>query len=127
MTRDFTGGRGADVVLDIIGAKYLSRNIEVLAPNGRIATIGMQGGRRGELDLGALMAKRGSISATTLRARPAGEKARIVRGVRDQVWPLVDAGAIRPIIDTTMPLADAIDAHRRMEAGDHLGKILLLA
>ena len=127
LTRDFTGGRGADVVLDIIGAKYLSRNIEVLAPNGRIATIGLQGGRRGELDLGALMAKRGSISATTLRARPAGEKARIVRGVRDQVWPLVAAGAIRPIIDTTVPMADAIDAHRRMEASDHLGKILLLA
>lgn len=126
-TRDFTDGHGADVVLDIIGARYLSRNIDVLAFNGRIATIGMQGGRRGELDLGALMAKRGSISATTLRARPVEEKAKIVRGVRDQVWPLVDAGAIRPIIDTTMPLADAIDAHRRMEASDHLGKILLLA
>ncbi len=127
LTRDFTGGRGADVVLDIIGAKYLSRNIDVLAPNGRIAVIGFQGGRRGELDLGALMAKRGSISATTLRARPVEEKTKIVRGVRDQVWPLVDAGAIRPIIDTTMPLADAIDAHRRMEASDHLGKIVLLA
>jgi putative PIG3 family NAD(P)H quinone oxidoreductase len=127
LTREFTDGRGADVVLDIIGAKYLSRNIDVLAFNGRIATIGMQGGRRGELDFGALMAKRGSISATTLRARPVEEKAKIVRGVRDQVWPLVDAGAIRPIIDTTMPLADAIEAHRRMEASDHLGKILLLA
>jgi putative PIG3 family NAD(P)H quinone oxidoreductase len=126
VTREFTGGRGADVVLDIIGAKYLSRNIDVLAHNGRIATIGMQGGRRGELDFGALMAKRGSISATTLRARPVGEKTKIVRGVRDQVWPLVDAGAIRPIIDTSMPLSDAIEAHRRMEAGDHLGKILLL-
>jgi putative PIG3 family NAD(P)H quinone oxidoreductase len=125
--KDFTGGRGADVVLDIIGAKYLSRNIDVLATNGRIATIGMQGGRRGELDLGALMAKRGSISATTLRARPVEEKARIVRGVRDQVWPLVDAGAIRPIIDTTLPMADAQAAHRLMEASDHLGKILLLA
>jgi putative PIG3 family NAD(P)H quinone oxidoreductase len=125
--KDFTGGRGADVVLDIIGAKYLSRNIDVLATNGRIATIGMQGGRRGELDLGALMAKRGSISATTLRARPVEEKAKIVRGVRDQVWPLVDAGAIRPIIDTTLPMADALAAHRLMEASDHLGKILLLA
>ena len=125
-TKDFTGGRGADVVLDIIGAKYLSRNIDVLAPNGRIATIGMQGGSKGELNLGALMAKRGSISATTLRARPVHEKARIVRGVRDQVWPLVDAGAIRPIIDTTIRMADAIEAHRRMEASDHLGKILLV-
>jgi putative PIG3 family NAD(P)H quinone oxidoreductase len=126
LTREFTGGRGADVVLDIIGAKYLNRNIDVLAPNGRIATIGLQGGRRGELDLGALMAKRGSISATTLRARPAEEKTKIVRGVRDQVWPLVDAGAIRPIIDTTLPMAEAREAHRLMEASDHLGKILLL-
>jgi putative PIG3 family NAD(P)H quinone oxidoreductase len=125
-TREVTGGRGADVVLDIIGAAYLARNVDVLAPDGRIAVIGMQGGRRGELDLGALMAKRGSISATTLRARPAADKARIVRGVRERVWPLVDAGTIRPVIDTTMPMADAAAAHRRMEASDHLGKILLL-
>ena len=125
-TRDFTDGRGADVVLDIMGAKYLGRNVDVLATDGHIAVIGMQGGRKGELDLGALMAKRGSISATTLRARPAEDKARIVRGVRERVWPLIDAGAIRPIIDTTMPMADARQAHRRMEASDHLGKILLL-
>ncbi len=125
-TRDFTGGRGADVVLDIIGAKYLGRNVEVLATGGHIATIGLQGGRRGELDLGALMAKRGSISATTLRARPVEDKARIVRGVRERVWPLVDAGEIKPVIDTTMPMAEAMAAHRRMEASDHLGKILLL-
>jgi len=124
--RDVTGGRGADVVLDIIGAKYLERNIAVLAPNGRLAVIGLQGGRKAELDLGALMAKRGSLSATTLRARPVAEKSKIVRGVRDQVWPLVDAGAIRPVIDTTMPMAEAMAAHRRMEAGDHLGKILLV-
>jgi putative PIG3 family NAD(P)H quinone oxidoreductase len=125
-TRDFTDGHGADVVLDIIGAKYLGRNVDVLATNGRIAVIGLQGGRTGELDLGALMAKRGSISATTLRARPVAEKARIVRGVRDQVWPLVDAGTIRPIIDTTMPMAEAREAHRLMESSDHLGKIVLL-
>jgi putative PIG3 family NAD(P)H quinone oxidoreductase len=126
VTRDFTGGRGANVVLDIIGAKYLARNVEVLALNGRIAVIGMQGGTKAELDLGALMAKRGSVTATTLRARPVREKAKIVRGVRDQVWPLVDAGAIAPIIDTTLPMAEAARAHRLMEAGDHLGKILLL-
>ena len=108
------------------GAKYLARNVEVLAPNGRIAVIGMQGGTKAELDLGALMAKRGSVTATTLRARPVQEKAKIVRGVRDQVWPLVDAGAIAPIIDTTLPMAEAAQAHRLMEASDHLGKILLL-
>jgi putative PIG3 family NAD(P)H quinone oxidoreductase len=121
----FTDG-GVDVILDIIGAKYLDRNVAALAPGGRIAIIGMQGGRRGELDLGALMAKRGTISATTLRARPAADKARIVKGVREQVWPLVDAGAIRPIIDRTIPMADAPRAHRLMESSDHLGKILLL-
>jgi putative PIG3 family NAD(P)H quinone oxidoreductase len=126
-TRDFTDGHGADVVLDIMGAKYLGRNVEVLATNGRIANIGMQGGRKGELDLGALMTKRGSISSTTLRARPVAEKTRIVKGVRDQVWPLVDAGTIRPIIHTTVPMSQAAEAHRLMESSDHLGKILLLA
>ena len=125
-TLAFTGGHGADVVLDIIGAKYLARNVEVLAGNGRIANIGVQGGRTGELDLGALMAKRGLISSTTLRARPLTEKARIVKAVRDQVWPLVDAGAIRPIIHTTMPMSEATEAHRLIESSDHLGKILLL-
>jgi putative PIG3 family NAD(P)H quinone oxidoreductase len=117
---------GADVILDIIGAKYLNRNVQALKPDGHIATIGMQGGSQGELDLGALMQKRGTISATTLRARPVADKARIVSGVRDQVWPLVEAGAIRPIIDRSIPMAEAAEAHRLMEASDHLGKILLL-
>ena len=126
MTREFTDGRGADVVLDIIGAKYLDRNVEVLATNGRIANIGLQGGRRGELNLGALMAKRGSISATTLRARPVAEKTRIVRGVRDQVWPLVDAGAIKPVIDRTLPLAEAAEAHRYIESRQAVGRVLLI-
>ena len=124
-TEDFTEHR-ADVILDIMGAKYLARNVEALKPDGRIAIIGMQGGRKGELDLGALMAKRGSVSATTLRARPAADKARIVRAVRDRVWPLVDAGTIRPVIHTTLPMAEAMKAHRLMESSDHIGKILLL-
>jgi putative PIG3 family NAD(P)H quinone oxidoreductase len=123
-TRDFAGG--ADVVLDIVGAKYLARNIEVLAPNGRITVIGMQGGRTAELDLGLLMSKRGSVSSTSLRARPTDDKARIVSGVRREVWPLVEAGAIKPIVHTTMPLAEAASAHDLLESSDHLGKILLL-
>ncbi|MBG0560751.1 NAD(P)H-quinone oxidoreductase [Actinoplanes aureus] len=123
---DRTGGRGADVVLDIIGAKYLARNIEALAADGRITVIGMQGGRSAELDLGKLMAKRGRISSTALRARPPADKARIVAGVRDRVWPLVAAGLIKPIIHTTFPLAEAAAAHDLMESSDHLGKILLL-
>ncbi|GIF11408.1 NAD(P)H-quinone oxidoreductase [Actinoplanes teichomyceticus] len=124
--RDATGGRGADVVLDIIGAKYLARNIEALAPGGRISVIGFQGGARAELDLGALMAKRGTVSSTSLRARPVPEKSRIVAGVREQVWPLVAAGLVKPIIHTTFPLAEAAQAQRLMESSDHLGKILLL-
>lgn len=117
---------GADVILDIIGAKYLERNIQALKPGGRLAVIGLQGGRKAELDLGAMMAKRASVSATTLRARPVADKARIVRGVRERVWPLVDAGDIRPIIDRALPMSEAPEAHRLMEASDHLGKILLL-
>ena len=118
---------GADVILDIMGAAYLRRNVEALAPDGRIATIGMQGGRVAELDFGALVAKRGSISATALRSRPVEQKAAIVRGVREQVWPLVESGAIRPVIDRTLPMAQAAEAHRVVEAGDHIGKVLLLA
>jgi putative PIG3 family NAD(P)H quinone oxidoreductase len=125
-TKDFTGGRGADVVLDIIGAKYLARNIDVLAPNGRLSIIGMQGGTRAELDLAQLMAKRASVSSTSLRARPLAEKARIVSGVRREVWPLVEAGAIKPIVHAALPLADAGEGQRVMEASEHLGKILLL-
>ena len=120
-----TGGRGADVVLDIIGAKYLARNVEALAVEGRITVIGMQGGRTAELDLGKLMAKRGRVSSTSLRARPPADKARIVAGVRDQVWPLVAAGLVKPVIHSTVPLARAAEAHRLMESSDHFGKILL--
>ena len=123
-TRDFNG-RGADVILDIVGAKYLDRNIDVLAVEGRITVIGMQGGRKAELDLAQLMAKRGSVSSTSLRARPADDKARIVAAVARHVWPLVEAGAIKPVIHSTLPLADAAEAHRLMESSDHLGKILL--
>jgi putative PIG3 family NAD(P)H quinone oxidoreductase len=125
-TKDFTGDAGADVVLDIVGAKYLARNIDVLALDGRIMTIGTMGGRHAEIDLVRLRDKQGTLSSTSLRMRPAAAKARIVDGVRRDVWPLVEAGAIKPIIDTRMPMAEAGEAHRLMEASDHLGKILLL-
>ncbi|GFJ90727.1 hypothetical protein Prum_043690 [Phytohabitans rumicis] len=117
---------GADVILDIVGAKYLAKNVDALATNGRLAIIGMQGGAKAELDLRALMAKRGSIIVTTLRARGHDEKAAIVRGVRDDVWPLIESGAIRPVIDRRLPMAQAAEAHRIVEASDHLGKVLLL-
>lgn len=108
-----------------MGASYLRQNVAALATGGRLMVIGLQGGRKGELDLNALMAKRATIGATTLRARPAAEKAAIVRGVRDEVWPLVEAGRIRPVVDRRMPMAEAAEAHRRVENSDHLGKVLL--
>jgi putative PIG3 family NAD(P)H quinone oxidoreductase len=124
--REATGGRGADVILDIIGAAYLDRNIDALAPDGRIANIGMQQGARAELDLGKLMSKRGSVTSTTLRARPAKQKASIVAAVRDHVWPLVEAGTVRPVIDREIPMPEAPEAHRIMAASSNTGKILLL-
>jgi putative PIG3 family NAD(P)H quinone oxidoreductase len=121
-----TDGRGADVILDIIGAAYLERNVAALATGGRLVVIGMQGGRRGELDLGALLAKRASVAATALRSRPLAEKAKIVAGVRDEVWPLVAAGRIRPVVDRRLPMAQAAQAHRLVESSDHVGKVLLV-
>jgi NADPH:quinone reductase-like Zn-dependent oxidoreductase len=120
-----TDGRGADVILDNMGAAYLGRNLDALAVNGRLAVIGLQGGRVGELDLGALLAKRGAVMATSLRARPREEKAAVVASVRDHVWPVIEAGDVRPVIDRTVPMRDAAEAHRVLEAGEHMGKILL--
>lgn len=115
----------ADIILDIIGARYLARNIQALATGGRLAVIGMQGGAKAELDLRALGAKQGSISVTLLRARGHDEKAAIVRGVRDHVWPLVESGAIKPVIYRRMPMDRAAEAHRVVEASEHIGKVLL--
>jgi putative PIG3 family NAD(P)H quinone oxidoreductase len=125
MVRSATDGHGADVVLDTIGAKYLGRNLDVLATNGRQVTIGLQGGARAELDLGLLLRKRAAVIGTSLRARPAAEKATIVAAVREHVWPLVADGAVRPIVHTTMPLAEASAAHELLEASTHVGKVLL--
>jgi putative PIG3 family NAD(P)H quinone oxidoreductase len=122
---DFAETVRADVILDILGAKYLARNVAALKPGGRLVVIGLQGGAKAELDLGALLAKRGTVAATSLRARPVGEKAAIVTDVRSYVWPLVEAGAVRPVIDRVLPLADAAEAHRVMAAGEHVGKIVL--
>ncbi|MEN3615497.1 NAD(P)H-quinone oxidoreductase [Plantactinospora sp. ZYX-F-223] len=124
-TKRLTDGRGADVILDIMGASYLGRNVKALATGGRIVVIGLQGGRKGELDLAALLAKRGSVAATALRSRPAVEKAAIVRGVREEVWPLVESGAIRPVIYRRLPMSEAAEAHRIVDSSDHLGKVLL--
>ncbi len=116
---------GADVILDIVGAKYLARNLQALAPGGRLVIIGFQGGVRAEVDLRQLLARRASVSAASLRARPPAEKAEIVAQVREHVWPLLAEGRVRPVVDRRLPLAEAAQAHRAMEAGDHVGKIVL--
>lgn len=121
---DFTGVR-ADVVLDIVGAAYLGKNVAALTTGGRLVIIGLQGGRRAELDLGALLAKRVTVVGTTLRSRPADQKAAIVAGVRAQVWPLIESGAIRPVIDERIPIERAAQAHARVAANAHLGKVIL--
>ncbi|MEV5374819.1 NADPH:quinone oxidoreductase [Streptosporangium nondiastaticum] len=120
-----TGGIGADVVLDIVGAKYLARNVDALAVNGRLVIIGLQGGRTAELDLGALLTKRAAVMGTSLRGRPLAEKAAIIAAVREHVWPLVAGGRVRPVVDRTMPMSEAAEAHRVMEQSAHVGKILL--
>jgi putative PIG3 family NAD(P)H quinone oxidoreductase len=119
------GPHGADVILDVIGAKYLARNVDALAMDGRLVVIGLQGGVTAELNLGKLMAKRASIAATSLRARPLEEKAAIVAAVREHVWPLIEAAVVRPVVDRVFPLAEASEAHRLMESSAHIGKILL--
>ncbi|MFG1824132.1 NAD(P)H-quinone oxidoreductase [Microbispora bryophytorum] len=116
----------ADVILDIIGAKYLPGNLRALATGGRLVVIGMQGGAKGELDLGALLAKRASVHAAGLRNRPVDDKGVVCRGVVDNVWPLVTAGAVRPVVHERIPLDQAARAHRMLEEGEHIGKLLLV-
>jgi NADPH:quinone reductase-like Zn-dependent oxidoreductase len=120
-----TDGAGADVILDNMGAKYLDRNVQTLATNGRLAIIGMQGGIQGELNIAMLLNKRGAITATSLRARPLSEKAAIVAAVREHIWPLIDSGRVRPIVDRKLPMSDAAQAHRVLEESGHIGKVLL--
>ncbi len=116
---------GADVILDVMGAKYLARNIEALADGGRLVVIGLQGGSKAELDLGKMLSKRASVHATSLRSRPAGQKARVVAGVLQDVWPAVASGAVRPVVDQVLPLAEAARAHQLLEESGHVGKIVL--
>ncbi len=124
-TEDFVQAGDFDVILDNMGAKYLDRNISALAPGGRLVVIGLQGGSKAELNLGKLLNKRASVHATSLRARPLEEKADIVASVRQNVWPLLEAGVVRPVIDRVLPMSRAGEAHQIMESSGHFGKILL--
>jgi NADPH:quinone reductase-like Zn-dependent oxidoreductase len=121
-----TGGRGVDVILDVLGAGSLATNLRSLATGGRLVVIGLQQGRRAEVDLGLLLSRRASIHGTTLRSRPPAEKAAIVAGVAGDVGPMVSDGRIRPVIHARLPLAEAATAHRMLESGEVFGKVLLV-
>ena len=125
VVRNATGGRGADVILDVIGAKYLDRNVEALAPYGRLVVIGLQGGAKAELNIGMLLNKRAAIIGTALRPRPVEEKGIIMSAVREHVWPLITEGRIKPLVDRTFPLAEVQRAHEYFDSGEHVGKVLL--
>ncbi|GAA1337873.1 NAD(P)H-quinone oxidoreductase [Arthrobacter roseus] len=123
--RDLTDGRGPDVILDVVGAKYLERNVTALATNGRLVIIGLQGGAKAELNLGALMGKRAAVMGTTLRSRPVEEKSAIMAAVGKTVWPLIESGEVKTQVDRVFALADAAAAHEYFDSGEHTGKVLL--
>jgi len=125
--RETTGGRGVDVVLDIVGGDYVPRNIEVLAVEGRLVQIALQAGSTAQLNMVPLLVKRLTITASTLRARSIQEKGVVAAAVRANVWPLLESGAVKTIIHATFPLRAAADAHRLLESSLHIGKIVLVA
>ena len=123
--KEATQGRGVDVILDMVGGPYVEKNLRSLAPEGRLVQIAFLQGSKVTLDLAHLMVRRQTLTGSTLRPRPVADKAAIARNLRDKVWPLIEAGKVRPIIDRTFPLAEAAAAHRLMESSTHIGKILL--
>jgi putative PIG3 family NAD(P)H quinone oxidoreductase len=125
-TQDFTEHGPYDVILDVIGGQYLERNVRSLATDGRLVVIGLQDGLKGQLNLGELVFKRASIHGTTLRSRPVAQKSAIVAEVQNEVWPLIENGAVQLVIDQILPMAEAAEAHRLLDLGQHIGKILLV-
>jgi NADPH:quinone reductase len=123
--RQETAGRGVDLILDMVGGSYLARNLEAAAVEGRLVVISLIGGARAEINLNTIMSKRLTLTGSTLRIRTVAQKAVVAEGVRRNVWPLLAAGRVRPIIHATFPLAQASEAHRLMETSQHIGKIVL--
>jgi NADPH:quinone reductase len=123
--KEATQGRGVDVILDMVGGPYVEKNLRSLAPEGRLVQIAFLQGSKVTLDLAHLMVRRQTLTGSTLRPRPVADKAAIAHNLRDKVWPLIEAGKVRPVIDRTLPLAEAAAAHRLMESSTHIGKILL--
>jgi putative PIG3 family NAD(P)H quinone oxidoreductase len=124
--RDATGGRGVNVVLDMVGGDYLPRNLDILAMDGRLVQIAVLGGVKAPVNLVTIMQRRLTLTGSTLRARPVAEKGAIAAGLRAHVWPLIESGAVRPVIHATFPLRDAAAAHRVLESGVHIGKLVLV-
>ena len=124
--KEATGGRGVDVVLDMVGGDYLARNLEILATEGRLVQIAVLGGAKGTLNLITMMQRRLTLTGSTLRARPLADKAAIAAAVHAHVWPLLEAGTVRPVIHATFPLSAAASAHRVLESGAHIGKLVLV-
>ena len=120
-----TDGKGVDVILDIIGGPYLTRHLEILAPEGRLVIIAVQGGPKAELNLLPIMLKRLTVTGSTLRPRGLAEKAHLASTIRERIWPWVNSGKLRPVIDSIFGLEDAAKAHQRMESSQHIGKIVL--
>jgi putative PIG3 family NAD(P)H quinone oxidoreductase len=125
VVRDATGGRGVDVILDMVGGDYVPRHIELLAAEGRLVQIATLGGAKAQIFLPAIMQRRLTITGSTLRARSIAEKGAIAAALRAAVWPMLDAGRVRPVVFRTFALSDAAEAHRLMESGAHIGKIVL--
>jgi NADPH:quinone reductase len=125
VVRQQTEGKGVDLILDLLGASYLARNLEAAAVEGRLVVISLIGGARAEINLNTIMSKRLTLTGSTLRARTVAQKAAVADAVRRNVWPLLSAGRVRPIIHATFPLAEASEAHRLMETSTHIGKIVL--
>jgi putative PIG3 family NAD(P)H quinone oxidoreductase len=123
--RDLTDGRGVDLILDIIGGEYVSRNLTALAVDGRLVQIGLMGGESATIDLRRVLGRRLTITGSTLRARTVEQKGEIASALRREVWPLLERGAVKPIVHKVFPLVQAADAHRLMESSEHIGKIVL--
>jgi NADPH:quinone reductase len=123
--RDLTGGRGVDVILDMVGGEYFARNVDALAVDGRLVAIATLHGAKAEITIPTIMQRRLTVTGSTLRARSVAEKGAIARAVHTNVWPLIESGVVKPIIFRTFPLASAAEAHRLLESGQHIGKLVL--
>jgi putative PIG3 family NAD(P)H quinone oxidoreductase len=123
--REATAARGVDVILDMVAGSYVARNLDIAALEGRIVVISLLGGSRAEINMGVILTKRLTLTGSTLRSRTIAQKAEVAAAVRKNVWPLLAAGRVRPVIHATFPLAEAAEAHRLMETSNHIGKIVL--